>query len=61
MERKVGRKEIEKEKISAKNGRGVAKKNFRGPNLEGAKTSFPEGVIKRAEGAREKFSIFLSK
>ena len=26
MERKVGRKE----KISAKNGRGVAKKNFRG-------------------------------
>ena len=38
---------------------GVARKNFRGrPKLEGAKTNFQEGVIRRVEGAREKFACF---
>ena len=37
----------------------LLEKIFGEGNLEGAKTNFPgDGVIKRAEGARKKFSIF---
>ena len=35
---------------------GVTRKNFR---VEGAKSNLPERVITHAEGAHEKFAIYL--